>query len=394
MIVVAGLQRTGTNYLAETIARHFGVPVSTTPFWKHLSPRERTQDGTAVTEILDARPTMRVAVIVKHPVMWLESILHRKSMGIFTRRPGQLDGEGEALIGQLGELYGTYYEDWLDRAGIDPRVRLVRYEDVLAGDFACLAEALGPLAPPELPAQAYAVPLVQESKLFTDLDRARYLRRESALPDRQVSIFRAALSPRIAALYDAPSREAARGPEQEAARADAAAALDAERALQRIRSAVEDRDKTALDAERRECVALVQTVREHYSRDPAALYLAGRFCQIKGMKPRGITLLRRALAVTEKLSGEPTAAGRLLVFRASVHEALGEHAEVRDALLQVVELKPREWAHRLRLATALLHLKEEDAAREQLRLAEASGAPAERCAQLLARAGQAMATQS
>ena len=394
MIVVAGLQRTGTNYLAETIARHFGVPVSTTPFWKHLSPRERTQDGTAVTEILDARPTMRVAVIVKHPVMWLESILHRKSMGIFTRRPGQLDGEGEALIGQLGELYGTYYEDWLDRAGIDPRVRLVRYEDVLAGDFTGLAEALGPLAPPELPAQAYAVPLVQESKLFTDLDRARYLRRENTLPDRQVSIFLAALSPRIAALYDAPSREAARGPEQEAARADAAAALDAERALQRIRSAVEDRDKTALDAERRECVALVQTVREHYSRDPAALYLAGRFCQIKGMKPRGITLLRRALAVTEKPSGEPTAAGRLLVFRASVHEALGEHAEVRDALLQVVELKPREWAHRLRLATALLHLKEEDAAREQLRLAEASGAPAERCAQLLARAGQAMATQS
>lgn len=366
-IGIAGIQRTGTNFVQELIERHFGVPVFK-PFWKHLMVGENYSGGLPVHQVLDENRNLRIAVVVKHPLMWLESVLTRRQADLFKTRGEMLTGEGEELAGQLGRLYGVYYEGWLQRIDTDPFVRLVRYEDALSGDYASVIAALAELAPSRLPEGVYATPLVDHSTVFTEVDRERYLRQSWDLPDPLVAAFLDGLGEKVASLYGGAA-ELARRPaeENEAERA-------ANQALQRIRRAVDTRGPEVIEAIRDEADQLMALVLDRLGEDQGVLYLVGRLEQKLGRKKRGAKLLLASLERAEATAREHPGRFRAWTFLADVQSALGQPGPAVAALSRAVALRPGDRGARLQLCDLLLRAKDVEAAATQLEAARAAGA--------------------
>ena len=211
---VLGLQRLGTNYLAELCRLNLGgVAVlpsgDRTVCWKHALPGEATRNashtGLSAGDALRARPDVTALLICKHPFNWIAS-LRRNPADLFLKRPALL-GEGEPDIGGLMGLYADYYGGWLDLLNARGGYLTFRYEQALAEPLAAVtavAGEAGVMAPERVETLAKA----PFSRTFRESDRRRYADFAHGLSPENVRAVEAhwpaALLARMG--YGAPSR--------------------------------------------------------------------------------------------------------------------------------------------------------------------------------------------
>lgn len=135
VIMVIGLQRSGTNFVAELLRTNTRAYVPHTDdrsiFWKHsLADEENTSRvNPFFRNPVDALARMNAdgIVVFKSPVNWIESITRRNPADFFRTRRGYVSDANQ--IAELARFYRRFLESW-QAAG--ERVRFVQYESVLA----------------------------------------------------------------------------------------------------------------------------------------------------------------------------------------------------------------------------------------------------------------------
>ena len=146
---IAGLQRTGTNYLERVIADNFGRDDLEDPFWKHSLPSE------VPASILSSAT---VILVTRHPVIWFQSCVSHTAIDVIETRSKYFAGRSQAE--GYAALYCDFYRRWLEYFE-QSRGICARYEDVLGGDLTVLA-----------PLSARAGRAVQECQL--DFPKVRF----------------------------------------------------------------------------------------------------------------------------------------------------------------------------------------------------------------------------
>lgn len=147
-LALFGLQRSGTNHLESTLTRHFRVRFvndrrdRTAPGHKHFrlydaahlvpAPEFATELAFSDLGSFEARLPERprgIVVISKHPVSWLVSYR------AWAERCGWPSVDHHYI-----EEWNHFYARWLAFSRESPRVRLVRYADLLSRRRAVLRE--------------------------------------------------------------------------------------------------------------------------------------------------------------------------------------------------------------------------------------------------------------
>jgi tetratricopeptide (TPR) repeat protein len=125
---LVGLQRTGTNFV-ELIAAERTLVTFNTAFHKHSTVDGTCFDGSAIKVYLNQHTEILIILVVRHPVLWIESLLTR-SFHDFESYHGITVSNTEAGITQLVRFYCRFYEDWIE--AVEPgRLHIVQYEEAL-----------------------------------------------------------------------------------------------------------------------------------------------------------------------------------------------------------------------------------------------------------------------
>lgn len=184
-IVMAGLQRSGTNYLETVLASLYGPERLQNNFWKHAFASELAPghlDGSVLV------------LLSRHPVMWLNSCLEHYPADLMDKRFAFF--EGKSREAGYADLYNKFYGEWLATVEATGGV-WARYEDLLRGDLGVLKRLGGPVDPTGGLADAFQAnpDRVPQSLRFSEEDRKRALRMECTIPEQTAKAFWDALDP-------------------------------------------------------------------------------------------------------------------------------------------------------------------------------------------------------
>ena len=140
-ILVGGIQRSGTNYLAELLRSAGHIFTTYTDdnnlvFWKHALPNE-TQKHRCNPKFKSPVDALRAldlhcVILYKMPLNWLDSILNRFPADFFDSRPGYVKGQQD-YAGMM-KFYALYLNRWRE-ASLETGGRLItlmNYERLLA----------------------------------------------------------------------------------------------------------------------------------------------------------------------------------------------------------------------------------------------------------------------
>ena len=119
---IAGLQRSGTNYLMTLLSYNLGAEIVECVFWKHLLPDQVNQ------EVL--RNTAAV-LISRHPILWLQSCEQHYCADLKEQYRDVFENESP-WVG-YAKIYNKFYNAWLSCIAKFDGVHL-RHEDLLVGD--------------------------------------------------------------------------------------------------------------------------------------------------------------------------------------------------------------------------------------------------------------------
>lgn len=168
-IVIIGIQRSGTNFVAELLYRQFGVDPAITGIWKH----------SFVDEVAVAGAENLFLLVSRHPVMWLQSCLLHTPRDLIERRSA-LFKDGVDSISVYAQIYEQFYRGWIN--SIEQRnVAIARYEDVLESGAAYFRDRFGFKVDSDV--ETVSLGKVPMSVVFSDLDREAYLRMECSLEE-------------------------------------------------------------------------------------------------------------------------------------------------------------------------------------------------------------------
>lgn len=192
VVMVVGLQRSGTNYVSELLRLNTNayVPYSgdNTIFWKHSLPNE---SGVRVNKFfldpVDAlnRLNARCIVVTKNPISWVESITKRNCVDFFNSRKQAVKGQDD--LKSIVEFYRHFIESWKN---VIERVTFVEYEAVLADPNVLFNSATGVCRT----STKIVIPAsVEMSRKFRSSDKERYLKGESTLSQNDIKLIRSIL---------------------------------------------------------------------------------------------------------------------------------------------------------------------------------------------------------
>lgn len=146
-ILVGGIQRSGTNYLAEMLRMHVSIFTTYTDdnnlvFWKHALPHETQKSrcnpkfSSPVAAIKELG--LHFIVLYKEPYTWLDSIVNRFPADFFTSRPGFVKHERD-FAGMM-KFYALYLNRWRDESiqGEMRHITLINYEQLVADPVSTL----------------------------------------------------------------------------------------------------------------------------------------------------------------------------------------------------------------------------------------------------------------
>ena len=131
-LLIAGLQRTGTNFVQELVNRNMKRAKVDWPgiWWKHdvrLVP----------PDVMEKHHVSGIILVIKNPYTWAESICHRFPADISNpkyNRAYEIRSSGHVInginLGNLMRLYRDFYTNWLEA----PDMIFVHYEDLLRPD--------------------------------------------------------------------------------------------------------------------------------------------------------------------------------------------------------------------------------------------------------------------
>lgn len=143
---VIGLQRSGTNFLTEVLkacGSDFKVIESgdNTYAWKHALPSEQkstTNKNISVIDSVYSNPDLKIVLLSKNPIAWIESITKRNPADLVKHRSFLLNSiENIDPILSL-RFYLDYYGSWFASLEPDKFIHL-RYEDLLSNFGATIA---------------------------------------------------------------------------------------------------------------------------------------------------------------------------------------------------------------------------------------------------------------
>ncbi len=183
-LAIAGLQRSGTNFVEQIIRNNFKRIFFDANFPKHFFPDEISN------AIINSR---KIILVTRHPVMWLHSCLENEPADLHVLRRDYFQESAPEIA--LARLYNRFYAEWIDYIGKSGGVH-VRYEDLLRGDLQPFVD----LVPSVNEDGAFKTKAeldfsrVPHSIDFTPEDRNRALRLECPLAEAQVNRFHAHLS--------------------------------------------------------------------------------------------------------------------------------------------------------------------------------------------------------
>ena len=151
-ILVAGIQRSGTNYLSEILRQDENIFTTYTDdndllFWKHAMPHETQKNrcNSKFKSPIDALEFMGLQCIVlfKTPVNWLDSVVNRFPADFFDSRPAYVD-HSEDYAGMMN-FYAFYLNAWR-RASLESKganIILMNYENLMENPGAELRRVPG-----------------------------------------------------------------------------------------------------------------------------------------------------------------------------------------------------------------------------------------------------------
>lgn len=206
---VFGLQRSGTNYLEQTLAKNFNL--------RRENPSnrngERWKHRVSVSEQVK-NDDIPIFVIHKNPYMWIESICFRKS---FDWKETQTDfpatiphanpeynvGKENLNIVNLAKTYQMFYRNWVTRSDKEllDKVYKIKYEDMLDDDkrveiLKDIRDTYDFKHPDTMPWENPT--RVGMSPLFTPQSKAMYVNQTPQhLTENQIKIITQTLSPML-----------------------------------------------------------------------------------------------------------------------------------------------------------------------------------------------------
>ncbi len=185
LMALVGIQRSGTNYISNLIRERFGIDVTTqSGVWKHAF----------VSECADEMEGKRFLVVMRHPVMWLQSCLLHSPRDLITRRP-EFFKDGLDSPASFADVYSHYYSGWsaVCAAG---HGSLVSYEASLDGGAGYIGDIIGAGVPSKCRGHVASVPM---SLAFAPEDVEAYRRLECSLDKSIVLDFWSRLDPALPA---------------------------------------------------------------------------------------------------------------------------------------------------------------------------------------------------
>jgi tetratricopeptide (TPR) repeat protein len=185
LMALVGIQRSGTNYVSNLIRERFGIDVTTrSGIWKHAF----------VSECADEMEGKRFLVVMRHPVMWLQSCLLHSPRDLVTRRPEFFKDRLDSPT-SFADVYSHYYSGWsaVCAAG---HGSLVSYEATLDGGADYLGRIIGAGTASESRGHVASVPM---SLAFAPEDVEAYRRLECSLDRGLVLDFWSRLDPALPA---------------------------------------------------------------------------------------------------------------------------------------------------------------------------------------------------
>jgi len=151
-ILVGGIQRSGTNYLAEMLRMNASIFSTYTDdnnlvFWKHALPHEtqkfrcNPKFSSPVAAIKELG--LHCVILYKEPVNWLDSIVNRFPADFFTSRPAFVKDERD-FVGMM-KFYAIYLNSWRDESIKDEGryITLMKYEKLVSDPVSALREIPG-----------------------------------------------------------------------------------------------------------------------------------------------------------------------------------------------------------------------------------------------------------
>ncbi len=196
-IMVVGLQRSGTNWIAELLRSNTDAYIPYTDdnnniFWKHAFPDEsgRARVNRIFKDPIDAlrRLNAYCFVVYKRPENWIDSVKNRNPADLFTTRKARLSKEGSLV--QFARFYCDYLNRWRSAMSTYNRIVFLNYEVILANPgslFDVIPSLKGLSRGVEMPGSlAY-------SKLFDSSSKSKYLGDTTAcgLSGKDISAIRA-----------------------------------------------------------------------------------------------------------------------------------------------------------------------------------------------------------
>ena len=125
---VAGLQRSGTNWLREYLTLNTDLPHADKPFWKHSMVQNHYRSASS--------KNVSTVVVVKSPYKWIKSI-RRQPVDVSRHFRGKdYHGTDEQLIG----LWCEWHRRVLDAVNPYNQIMIVKYEDILANPIMFLKQ--------------------------------------------------------------------------------------------------------------------------------------------------------------------------------------------------------------------------------------------------------------
>lgn len=185
-IVVVGLQRSGTNFIASLLRENtqFYVPQSadTTIFWKHALPDEGgARVNPIFTSPVDAVQQINALclVVIKKPLLWIDSIINRNCVDFFQTRKNYVASAND--IEGLANFYKSFIEKW---AAVGNNVIFISYEAVLENPLTIFDVLKTTPQNVEIAKPSK----VHMSKVFSINDMKRYLSEEHGLTESQLEV--------------------------------------------------------------------------------------------------------------------------------------------------------------------------------------------------------------
>ncbi len=137
-IQVVGLQRSGTNFLTEILRngqkkRRVLETGNNIYAWKHALPHESKLTSVrcaTVQEAVSKERGLNIALLSKHPLWWLSSIMNRNPADLRKHRPYIYNENGDIDAVKAISFYIDFYRAWLTSFPAE-KVFHFRYEDLL-----------------------------------------------------------------------------------------------------------------------------------------------------------------------------------------------------------------------------------------------------------------------